>query len=109
MRGQRRCPADFVVTPSLLEWAAKTVPHVNLSYETEAFKDYQYKTAHTDWSAAWRTWMRRAAQQRCYQPNKYETSYSRQQRERVAALTGGLVSTKHSEGDLFDAANLLGR
>lgn len=108
MRGQRRCPADFTVSAALIDWALKTVPHVNLAYETEAFKDYEYRVAHVDWNAAWRTWMRRAARQRCYQPIQNETSYSRQQRERVAALTGGLVSTVQPTGDLFDATNLLG-
>jgi hypothetical protein len=109
MKGQRRCPADFVVTLALKEWAAKTVPHVNLAFETEAFQDYEYKTAHVDWAAAWRTWMRRAARQRCYQPIQNETSYSRQQRERVAAFTGGLVSTVQPVGGLFDAAHILDR
>jgi hypothetical protein len=109
VRGRRRCPADFVVTPAMLEWAARDVPHVDLLRETEKFKDHEYRKSLVDWEAAWRNWMRIASEGRRYQSPQKETAYARHQRERVAAFTGGLVSTKHTEGDLFDAANLLGR
>jgi phage replication O-like protein O len=59
-RGSKRAPDDFVVTPDLLEWAAKNVPSVNVEFETGNFRDHEYKQARTDWPAAWRKWMRNA-------------------------------------------------
>jgi phage replication O-like protein O len=59
-RGSKRVPEDFAVTPDMLEWAQKTVPSVDVEFETGNFRDHEYKQAHTDWPAAWRKWMRNA-------------------------------------------------
>jgi uncharacterized protein YdaU (DUF1376 family) len=61
-KAAKRCPADFVVTSEMVEWARENVITVNLDIETQKFKDHEYKTAKTDWPACWRTWMRNAQQ-----------------------------------------------
>jgi hypothetical protein len=59
-RKARRVPDDFVVTADLQAWAAEKAPLVDWRAETDQFRDWEFKDAHTDWPAAWRTWMRRA-------------------------------------------------
>lgn len=59
-RPRKRCPEEFAISPDLLAWAAQKVPGVNLEAETERFRDYEFKNAHTDWNATWREWMRKA-------------------------------------------------
>lgn len=61
-RPLRRCPESFVITDDLRAWAAQKVPDVDLEPETERFRDYEFRTGHTDWSATWREWMRKAAE-----------------------------------------------
>jgi len=60
-RASKRCPADFAVTPELREWAGLKYPGVNLDRETEKFRDHEYKDPKSDWPAAWRTWISKAA------------------------------------------------
>jgi hypothetical protein len=60
-RASKRCPTDFEVTPDLREWARMKYPGVNLERETEKFRDHEYKHPKTDWPAAWRTWISKAA------------------------------------------------
>lgn len=57
---RRRCPADFEVTELAREWARTQAPDVDLQRETAKFMDWEFKTARSDWGAAWRNWMRKA-------------------------------------------------
>jgi hypothetical protein len=59
-RPQKRCPEDFVLTDALKVWASQKTPSVNIEAETERFRDYEFHTAHCDWEATWREWMRKA-------------------------------------------------
>lgn len=61
-KASKRCPADFVVTRDMVDWASENGLTVDLNAETEKFRDHEYKTAKTDWLACWRTWMRNAQQ-----------------------------------------------
>lgn len=54
----RRVPADFAITDDLRKWAAEKCPGVDIDAETEKFRDHEYRDPHSDWPAAWRTWMR---------------------------------------------------
>lgn len=59
-----RIPDDFSVTDAMVAWAAKEAPLVDGRFETENFVDH-WRSANKnhlkrDWTAAWRTWMRRA-------------------------------------------------
>lgn len=58
----KRCPADFVVTDEMREWAAREAPGASVERETAKFVDHQFKSAYSDWPATWRNWMRRAAE-----------------------------------------------
>ena len=45
------------------QWASKTTPGINLKIETDRFLDYHRAKGNKfrDWTAAWRNWMRKAA------------------------------------------------
>lgn len=58
--GSKRVPADFTVLPDMEAWATENAPLVDWRRETEKFRDWEFKTARTDWAATWRTWMRKA-------------------------------------------------
>jgi hypothetical protein len=57
-------PPDFQITPTMRAWAIAQVPTVDIETQTPRFIDYW--TAHpkltADWVAAWRNWMRKAAE-----------------------------------------------
>lgn len=62
-----RLPDHFVVTAEMVAWAQAKVPTVDGRAQTEAFIDHWRAANGTtavkrDWTAAWRTWMRRAAE-----------------------------------------------
>lgn len=61
-RALRKCPADFVVSLDLQVWAQDKAQGVDLTAETEKFRDWTFKTARTDWDGTWRNWMRKAAE-----------------------------------------------
>jgi hypothetical protein len=58
--GSRKCPADFVITPAMREWAKTEAPDVNLDREMVKLRDYEFRTPRKDWPATWRNWMRTA-------------------------------------------------
>lgn len=60
-----RIPANFSVTPEMVEWARTHAPNVDGRRETAAFVDYWLgmpgqRGVKTDWAATWRNWMRKA-------------------------------------------------
>jgi uncharacterized protein YdaU (DUF1376 family) len=59
-KGSKRVPATFEVEPDLEAWATTNAPLVDWRRETQAFRDWEFKHARTDWKATWRTWMRNA-------------------------------------------------
>lgn len=52
----KKAPQDF--TPDL-SFASATIPDVDAETEAARFKDYEFKTPRSDWSAAWRNWIRK--------------------------------------------------
>lgn len=63
-RTSQRAPLQFHVTPQMHQWfsALEGSETLNLLQETEQFLDHHRArgTLFKDWTAAWRTWMRRA-------------------------------------------------
>lgn len=57
-RGKRakRCPPDFVPDTA---WALAEVPDMDVGREVQKFKDWEFKTAKSDWPATWRSWVRK--------------------------------------------------
>jgi len=53
-------PAGFKIEESMIAWASRHVPAVNVESETANFLDHHTAKGSTfrDWTAAWRTWMR---------------------------------------------------
>lgn len=58
-RAAKKCPADFVLTDDLREWAVEHAPDVDPDKATEAFRDHTFRNAITDWPGAWRNWLRK--------------------------------------------------
>lgn len=56
----RIVPDSFVVTPEMRSWAAEKCPGVDIDRETENFRDHEFRDPHSDWTRAWRKWMRRS-------------------------------------------------
>lgn len=61
-----RIPDDFTVTPEMTKWAQQHVPQLAGKRETEKFVDHWHAASgqnavKRDWVAAWRNWMRNAA------------------------------------------------
>jgi hypothetical protein len=71
----KTCPPDFKVEVSMRVWAAQNVPGVDIDFETDAFKDYEFPRSHSSWVATWRNWMREAyRRQSRYMPPKHTPS-----------------------------------
>ena len=60
-KASKRCPQDFTPSEELVAWVLSDCPGVNWTRETASFKDWEFKTARSDWPATWRSWMRKAA------------------------------------------------
>ena len=59
-RAARNCPSSFAITAALETWAHDENPGVDLTAETDKFRDHTFKNPITDWQGAWRNWIRRA-------------------------------------------------
>ena len=58
-----RLPNNFTVTSEMAEWANKSFPNVDVTVQTDAFRDYWTALAGSravkvDWIATWRNWIR---------------------------------------------------
>lgn len=93
-RSTRKCPESFAVTAELREWASEKAPSVDLDTETESFRDYTFRNSISDWSGAWRNWMRKAQQGRAPTQNAAKSYRERDADSaalEVSAWTGGLM------------------
>ena len=99
LRGKKKCPVDFVVTPELAAWAASDAPLVDLALETDKLRDYTFSRAITDWAGAWRNWMRKAQKDAESRPRSapkqnfesFAERDERRARERIAEATGTTI------------------
>lgn len=110
-KASKRCPADFVVTRDMVDWASGNGITVDLNAETEKFRDHEYKAAKTDWLACWRTWMRNAQQYKREPQGVGGTILSFRERdaqmaaERVASVAPSISANKTAP--YVDAADLV--
>jgi hypothetical protein len=56
-----RCPADYVPSPSVAQWAAEKFPQVDFPEALEAMRDWEFKDGKRDWDAVLRNWIRTEA------------------------------------------------
>ena len=83
-RGAKRAPSSFTVTDEMREWALTEAPHADIRRETAVFLDYEFKSARTDWPAAWRNWMRRASKSAAERQQTYRPSAAEERMYRIA-------------------------
>lgn len=100
-RPAKKCPAGFVLTPELRDWAATNHPGVNVDHETEKLRDHTFATARSDWPGTWRNWIRKASEGRPTNGAPRQSVVDRQVAT-MNALTGGR-STHHAEPAKRDA------
>lgn len=60
-----RLPSDWTPSPELLNWAKQKCPDVNLSQQTEMFRNYWHaesgaRATKVDWDKTWQNWMMRS-------------------------------------------------
>jgi len=68
-RASKRMPKDFNPSTQLLGWAATEAPLVDFADALATIRDHEFKTAHVDWEAVVRNWLRRdqkAAEERMH-------------------------------------------
>jgi uncharacterized protein YdaU (DUF1376 family) len=91
-RATRKCPKDFAVTDDMRRWALREVPGLRtLDAEHAKFADHTFRTAISDWPAAWRNWMRKAqefAAAKRPANGSAEPAWRTEQRERNEAFLG---------------------
>lgn len=96
----KRVPASFRVTQEMAEWALSEAPGVDVTHQTAMFMDHEFAVARTDWTAAWRNWMRRATPAHAPRQSFRQMEDSARQLQ-YGALTGGLIG-KRQPDNLFD-------
>jgi uncharacterized protein YdaU (DUF1376 family) len=115
--GSRRCPDDFEVTESMRSKAESDSPGVDIDRETTKFRDWEFAKARSDWPAAWRNWIREAADRLSQRslPSTRPPPQSFREREltiaedRMGQLTGGLLGRKQAPKptqEVFDVTPL---
>jgi len=62
-RPARKCPESFLVGADLQRWGRENHGRVDLRAETAKFRDHTFRNAITDWTGAWRNWIRKADEQ----------------------------------------------
>lgn len=102
-KASKRCPQDFEPDSELIAWVLMDCPGVNWARETASFKDWEFKTARSDWPATWRSWMRKAfdsmQQRRAAGPESFRAQDERIAAESVRRLTGGLAHNRAAVGE----------
>lgn len=96
-RSAKKCPPDFFVKCEMIDWANAHSMTVDLNSETDKFKDYTFSRAISDWTGAWRNWIRKAQQyadKNKPSSNGYETPYAKSMREKYESITP-LIAAKN--------------
>jgi hypothetical protein len=57
-------PADWIISPAIVDWGRTTFPYVNLPFEADKFRDHYRANGKPmkDWDAAFRNWVRKSAE-----------------------------------------------
>lgn len=90
--GKRKLPDDFAITEQMREWARAKVPRLDIDHHNEEFVDHWRANGKmmADWTATWRTWMRRSFEGAFRRPPK------------LVAVT----VTRNDQAQVHDIANL---
>jgi len=89
-----RIPEDWEPDAVLIEWARNGYPNVDPHHETAKFRDYWVSagTARANWSAAYRNWIRKAAEFASSRPSPLHAGRSAQ---RTAAISEANRATRN--------------
>lgn len=63
-RPLKSCPKDWFPTKEDVEWFKSQPFTFSMEKETAKFRDHEFRTGKTRWGAAWRNWMRGAAERK---------------------------------------------
>lgn len=93
-RATKKCPASFIPTKEMRDWALMTCPDASIAVETDKLRDHTFKTARSDWPGTWRNWMRKAHEDAANRPKarpapeSFKASDDREARARWEEMTG---------------------
>lgn len=73
-KGSKRVPPEFIPDVSL---ALAKLPNVDIEAEVTKFRDWEFKSARSDWAATWRNWVQSASEQGRYAKKKSNGEWSR--------------------------------
>lgn len=59
-RRSRTVPEDFSISDEDRKWALSLRPDLNIDFETDKFKDYEFRDPKSDWKKTWKNWIRNA-------------------------------------------------
>lgn len=100
-RAIKRCPDGFDADP-LRAWAASEAPRADFERELAKFRDHTFKTAHSDWPAAFRNWLRRASDDAAKRPQ----SFMAEKKDEMSKWFKGTSLDTSTQQDYIDAAPL---
>lgn len=101
-RASKRCPESFAPSEDMRQWAMVEAPRADFSRELAKFRDYTFKTAHSDWPAAFRNWLRKASDD----ANKRPVSFQAQREAEAAKWFKGTTLDPSTQQDYIDAVPL---
>jgi hypothetical protein len=73
------CPEDFTLSDQDLRWARQTRPDVDIPFETQKFRDYEFSKPRSDWGKVWRNWIRNATARAISNRPQAQTQYTQYQ------------------------------
>jgi len=101
-RAVKRCPESFTPSEDLWQWAKAEAPRADIDRELAKFRDHTFKTAHSDWPAAFRNWLRRASDDAAKRPQSFQ---DKREAEAAKWLRGTSLD-RSMQQDYIDAAPL---
>jgi hypothetical protein len=94
-RASRKAPEGFEPSAELLVWASREAPGVDVRRELEKFRDYEFKTPKSDWTGAFRNWLRTASGSAPQRGNAAsESPYARRMREQYESFAPEIAAKR---------------
>ncbi len=108
-KGRRTPPHDFEIAPVSKQWAMTKYPNVDIDKETTKFRVWEFSEPKSDWDAAWRNWIIRAAEYSAKNANSKSTESSLSDLAAKHGLTQGAEETEERFQKRVSDASVMAR